>query len=84
MLYSDSGTSSGTIESVRLLVDSDSNGASAGVVCMAHSWRLESLRGTNRSQRVEHVRCLMCGERRTRVWMDLPKQAGPDREWRRQ
>lgn len=52
------------------------------VWCTAHFWYCESLRGSNRHRRVETLRCLMCGEKRRRVWNRLPAQRRPDREYR--
>lgn len=62
--------------------DGTSSGQNA-IICGRHSWHLESLRGTNCNQRVEHLRCLLCNRRRTRVWTDLPKQGSPDRQYPR-
>lgn len=52
-------------------------------ICMDHRWHLESMRGSNRNQRVEHVRCTSCGECRTRVWTGWPNQRKPDRNYQR-
>lgn len=49
-------------------------------ICGAvHAWVCESLRGTNRNQRVETIRCEHCGERERRVWTGLPHARRPSK-----
>lgn len=48
---------------------------------LAHRTVCESLRGTNRNQRVETVRCLDCGRMERRVWLGLPAARKPDRTY---
>lgn len=48
--------------------------------CGDHRWKLQSRRGTNCNQRVEHLWCRDCGKRIVRTWRNLPKQGRPDYE----
>lgn len=62
--------------------DSSSDNVIVDFRTHVHDFRLYSLRGSNRHQRVEHSRCA-CGEERTRVWLGDMNQPRPDREYKR-
>lgn len=64
-------------------VNSGPRGSTLVVNCDGHNFGLTSLRGSNRDQRVEHVRCKRCGERRTKVWTGPLNAKRPDRVYRR-